>query len=84
MIVRADALADTSAFIAIEQGRPLQGYLPALLAVSYVTIAELTSGVLHSPTPAEQRRRLRTLQRARELGPLPVDRQVATAWAELR
>lgn len=81
---RLDALADTSAFIALEQGRPLRRPLPNQLAVSFVTIAELISGLLHATTPAEQDRRLRTLLQANRLPPLRVDGQVAHAWADLR
>jgi predicted nucleic acid-binding protein len=82
--VIADALADTSAFIAVERTRPLRTELPGLLAVSYVTVAELIAGVLRAPTPSEQERRLRTLRQAERLTPLPVDGRIARAWAELR
>ena len=84
MIARADALADTSAFIAVEQGRPLRAALPQSLAVSYVTVADLIAGVRHALTPDERALRSETLRRARQLSPLPVDGPVAAAWADLR
>jgi predicted nucleic acid-binding protein len=79
-----DALADTSAFIALERRRPLRTPIPERLAVSCVTIGELIAGLLAAPTPSEQDRRLRTLLQANRLLPLRVDSQVAHAWAELR
>ena len=78
------AVGDTSAFVAIEQGRPLRQSPPARLAVSYVTVAELTAGVLQAPSPQERARRLRTLVHVRRLDPLPVDAPVAAAWPDLR
>lgn len=81
---RVEALADTSAFIAVEQGRPLLTSLPASLAVSYVTVAELTVGLLYASTPDEQRLRRRTLAVAQRLPPLRVDHEVAKVWAEMR
>ena len=45
---RVDALADTSAFIAVEQGRSPATDLPDAVAVSYVTISELTVGLLRA------------------------------------
>jgi predicted nucleic acid-binding protein len=77
------ALADTSIFIAQEQQRPLRGDLPPMTAVSYVTVAELTLGVL-AAAPSTRSSRLETLLRVRELDPIPVDGRVASAWADLR
>lgn len=77
------ALADTSLFIALETARPLAGMLPASLAVSVVTVAELRLGVLTADDD-DRSRRLDTLTRALLLEPLPVDEAVATAWAGLR
>jgi len=77
------ALADTSIFIAQEQGRPFQGSLPVTTAVSYITIAELTLGVL-AAGPSTRSSRLDTLLRVRQLDPIPVDDEVATTWAKLR
>jgi predicted nucleic acid-binding protein len=77
-------LADTSVFIAQEFGRPLSGEPPARVAVSVVTIAELRLGVLAAPDVESRAQRLETLSRAEALEPLPVDRDVAGAWARLR
>ena len=81
---RSDALADTSLFIALEQGRPMLDDPPARLMVSWITIAELRAGVLEASTPTERSLRAVTLHQARGLDPLPVDRAVAFAWAHLR
>ena len=78
------ALADTSLFIALEQGRPVLADPPARLMVSWITIAELRAGVLEAGTPTERSLRAVTLHQATELDPLPVDRAVAYAWAHLR
>ena len=76
-------LLDTSIFIARESGRPL-GNLPAGAAISVVTVAELHLGVLMADRPAVRARRLRTLTSAQNLfDPLPVDSEVARAFAEL-
>ena len=83
-MIGIDAVADTSAFVALERARPLRTPMPTQLAVSCVTIGELIAGLLVAPTPSEQDRRLRTLLRASRLRPLRVDGQVAQAWAELR
>jgi predicted nucleic acid-binding protein len=78
------ALADTSLFIALEQGRSLLSQPPDTLMVSWITIAELRAGVLQASTPEEYSLRSVTLHQAEELEPLPVDQGVALAWAELR
>lgn len=78
------ALADTSIFIALEQGRELDLRRVPRLAVSYVTIGELRSGVLQAADIATRSARLQTLSDALMLDPLPVDEVVANAWAELR
>jgi len=76
-------LLDTSVFIARESGRPL-GTLPGAAAISVVTVAELHLGVLMADRPAVRIRRLRTLTSAQNLfEPLPVDSDVARAFAEL-
>jgi predicted nucleic acid-binding protein len=76
-------LLDTSVFIARESGRPL-GTLPSAAAISVVTIAELHLGVLMADRSAVRVRRLRTLTSAQNLfEPLPVDSDVARAFAEL-
>ena len=81
----ARGLADTSVFIARESGRPIDlSRLPAALAVSVVTIGELRAGVLAASNVETRDRRLSTLTHASTLDPLPIDGDVAEAWARLR
>jgi len=78
-------LADTSLFIARESGRPLDvEAVPEELAVSAITIGELRAGVLAAEGIEVRARRLATLTAALALDPVPVDEQVAAAWATLR
>lgn len=78
-------LADTSLFIARERGRPLStDAIPERLAVSAITIGELRVGVLMASDTIVRDRRLSTLASALALQPLPVDSDVAAAWARLR
>jgi predicted nucleic acid-binding protein len=78
-------LLDTSIFIADEQGRELDsGQLPDEAAISVVTLAELELGVHLASSEEARGRRLRTLQAARATYvALPVDDEVASAFAEL-
>jgi predicted nucleic acid-binding protein len=81
----SDGLADTSIFIAHESGRPLRtDVLPDRLAVSVITIGELRAGVLAAGDLATRGLRLATLTAALALDPVPVDEDVAGAWALLR
>ncbi|HEV7493036.1 PIN domain-containing protein [Baekduia sp.] len=78
------AIADTSLFIARESGRPLGEYPEKNeIAVSVVTIAELEMGVLAAGEPRERAARLKTLRDAEQVGALPVDQAVASAFAAL-
>ena len=78
-------LADTSVFVARESGRPLdEGRLPDELAVSVVTVGELQAGVLAATDVTTRQRRLATLTQVLTMDPVPVDQDVATAWARLR
>ena len=78
-------LADTSVFVARETGRPIQQRsIPDELAVSVITIGELRAGVLAATDMATRDRRLSTLAGALALRPLPIDDDVAAAWARLR
>jgi hypothetical protein len=78
-------LADTSVFIAHESGRPLWAdVLPDQLAVSVITVGELRAGVLAAMDLATRDRRLATLTAVLALSPVPVDDDVAAAWARLR
>jgi len=78
------AIADTSLFIALEQKRALAGAPPQQIAVSVVTIGELRLGVLTAIDGPARARRLETVSRAEALDPLPIDSDVAHAWAALR
>ena len=81
----SDGLADTSVFIAAEVGRPVRSdLLPDRLAVSVITVGELRAGVLAAGDLDTRDRRLATLTRALALDPVPVDEDVAAAWARLR
>ena len=79
-----EALADTSLFVAVEQDRPLSGRPPKRVAISVITIGELRLGVLAADSGPIRARRLETLSAAEALDPMPVDAQVAHAWAALR
>ena len=80
-----DALADTSVFIAEEQGRPMdRRRVPPELSVSIVTVGELRAGVLVADDADARGERLRTLELALSFDPLPIDQPVAEAWARLR
>ena len=78
------ALADTSFFVAAEAERSTEAGPTFDLSVSVVTIGELRAGVLLADDPLTTARRLRTLNVAERLDPLPVDELVADAWSELR
>lgn len=78
------ALADTSVFIGVEQSRLEATELPTYGAVSMITIGELKMGLLAAEDARIRAIRLRTLQAAMALEPLPIDEHVADAWAELR
>lgn len=78
------ALADTSLLIAVEQERPLSGRPPERVAVSVITIGELRLGVLAAQSGPRRAQRPEALSAAEVVDPLPVDAQVAHAWATLR
>lgn len=78
-------MLDTSVFIAIEQGRPLRHEaIPDTGAISIVTKAELRAGILAAKDIATRDRRLGTLDAVANIVVLPVDEQVARAWAQMR
>ena len=78
-------LADTSVFIARESRRPIDvEAIPDRLAVSVITIGELRAGVLAASDAINRDRRLDTLTAALSLEPIPIDVEVANAWARLR
>lgn len=79
------ALADTSVFIAVEAGRPVDATaLPDILRVSVVTVGELRQGVLSAIDEGVRAIRLGTLTRVMTLESLPITDQVAESWALLR
>lgn len=78
-------LLDTSVFVALESGRPAEvDRLPSESAVSVISIAELQTGVLAARDTETRARRLRTLEAAQLLEPLPVDGHAAHEWGRLR
>lgn len=78
-------LLDTSVFIAQETSRQLNlADLPEESSVSVVSIAELRLGVLQAEDDLVRSTRLSTLAGAQRLEPLPIDQDVAAAWALLR
>lgn len=76
-------LIDTSVFVAGEASHLDFETLPAQVAVSVITLAELQLGVLLAPDIDTRQRRLSTLQFASGLGPVPVDHEVAAEWARI-
>ncbi len=78
------ALADTSLFIAREQERPIGDAVPDELAVSVITVAELSLGVVLAEDPELRSKRLSTVAFVQSnFEPLPVDEAAAQAWAGL-
>lgn len=78
-------LLDTSVFIASESGRPLEeSMIPAEVATTVITLAELNAGVLAAGTADVRARRLATLDAVADMVALPVDGDAARAWARLR
>jgi predicted nucleic acid-binding protein len=78
-------LLDTSVFIAAEsQRRMTVDLLPDECFVSVITMAELEAGVLSASDTDTRARRLRTLQIAAVIEPLPVGPVAANHWARLR
>ena len=78
-------LLDTSVFIASETGRRLdESLIPAEVATTVITLAELTAGVLAASTSDTRARRLATLESISDMEALPVDSEAARVWARLR
>jgi len=77
------AIADTSVFIAQEEGREL-GELPEQIAVSVITVGELELGVLRAIDTRDRAIRLATLSRVQATYPLlPIDPEVASCFARI-
>lgn len=78
-------LLDTSVFIALESARPVDTQaLPEESVVCPITIAELQAGVLAATDLDTRARRLATLEALADVEVLPIDADVAAAWAHLR
>jgi predicted nucleic acid-binding protein len=78
----ARGLIDTSVVIGLERVDPDD--LPAQLAVSAVTLAELAAGPHATTDPEERARRQDRLQRAEAtFDPVPVDAAVARAYGRI-
>lgn len=76
------ALLDTSVVIDLERIPP--GSLPAQVAVSAVTMAELAAGPAAASDESERARRQDRLQRAEAtFDPLPVDTEAARAYGRI-
>lgn len=78
-------LLDTTVFIANETGRELnEARIPAEVATSVVTLAELQAGVLAADNHETRAQRLTTLETLSDMEVLPVDEEAARTWARLR
>ena len=81
----AAGLLDTSVFIATETGRQLdESLIPAEVATTVVTLAELNAGVLAATSSDIRAQRLATLESVADMETLPVDEEAARMWARLR
>jgi predicted nucleic acid-binding protein len=78
-------LLDTSVFIALETGRPLdEQRIPDETAVSVVTLAELQAGVLAAVDVDVRARRLATLDAVGDIELIDIDESAARTWARMR
>jgi predicted nucleic acid-binding protein len=78
-------LLDTSVFIALESGRPLdERRIPDETAVSVVTLAELQAGVLVAVDVDVRARRLATLDAVSDIELIDIDESAARTWARMR
>jgi len=85
MTPAARGLLDTSVFIAVESGRPMNlGMLPDQSVICPVTIGELQAGVLITADVDVRAQRLATLDSTADIEVLAIDAQVAAEWARLR
>jgi predicted nucleic acid-binding protein len=81
----AKGLLDTSVFIAVESGRPINAdSLPDESIVCPITVGELQAGVLAASDVDVRARRLATLESIADIEVLPIDAEVAAQWARLR
>ena len=78
-------MLDTSVFIATETGREIDASLiPAEVATTVITLAELNAGVLAAGNADIRAQRLATLDAVADIVTLPVDEDAARMWARLR
>jgi len=78
-------VVDTSVFIATETGRKFDtARIPAEVATTVVTLAELTAGVLAAANSDVRAQRLATLEAVADMAALPADEEAARMWARLR
>ena len=78
-------LLDTSVFIASETGRGLiEARVPAELATTVITLAEVQAGVLAAADTETRVQRLATLEVLADLQVYPVDEDAARMWARMR
>jgi predicted nucleic acid-binding protein len=72
-------------YIATENGRQLdESQIPAEVATTVITLAELNAGVLAATTSDVRAQRLATLESVADMEVLPVDEEAARMWARLR
>lgn len=78
-------LVDTSVFVAFEGGRVVvRERMPAQILVSVISVGELRAGVLATDDSRIRAQRLETLALALSFESIPIDDDVAAAWARLR
>jgi predicted nucleic acid-binding protein len=76
---------DTSVFIATEVARQLdESLIPAEVATTVITLAELNAAVLAATSSDIRAQRLATLESVADMEALPVDEEAARMWARLR
>lgn len=81
----AAGVLDTSVFIANETGRALdESAIPAVVATTVITLAELNAGILAAGSAEICARRLATLDAVADIAALPADEDAARVWARLR
>ena len=79
----ADALADTSIFVAGEGGRPIAAQPDGDVLISAATLTELRVGGLLASDDATRQRRTATLRAAQRFLPLGYDERVAGELAAI-
>lgn len=82
--MEVEAVLDTSIFIALESGREiLRNDIPERVGVSVITVGELRAGIHTARTTEARDQRMTTLMTARRASPIPIDEEIAFAWARL-